>query len=78
MKDVIIKALKTFAQAFIGTIMGYGLVDPSDKSGFKALIIAGVAAGLSALMNVDYKSLEGANKYIEKDKEVSDNTKGNG
>lgn len=78
MKDVILKSIKTFIQAFLACVMGYGLVDPSDKAGYKALIIAGVASGLSALMNVDYKSLEGANKYINKpnkDKEIANEEK---
>lgn len=73
MKDVILKSIKTFIQAFLACVMGYGLVDPSDKAGYKALIIAGVASGLSALMNVDYKSLEGANKYINKTNEEKAN-----
>lgn len=73
MKDVILKSIKTFIQAFLACVMGYGLIDPSDKAGYKALLIAGVASGLSALMNVDYKSLEGANKYINKTNEEKAN-----
>lgn len=73
MKDVILKSIKTFIQAFLACVMGYGLVDPTDKAGYKSLIIAGVASGLSALMNVDYKSLEGANKYINKTNEEKAN-----
>ena len=73
MKDVILKSIKTFIQAFLACVMGYGLIDPSDKAGYKALMIAGVASGLSALMNVDYKSLEGANKYINKTNEEKAN-----
>jgi len=62
MKDIILKAVKTFLQAFVATFMGYGMIDPNDKSLLKSLVIAGIAAGLSAVMNVDYKSLEGVKK----------------
>lgn len=71
-KNIIIKLVKTFIQAFLGCVMGYGLIEPENEAGYKALVVAGIAAGLSALMNVDYKALEGAKEHI-KDIDNNDN-----
>lgn len=68
--DVILKAVKTFIQAFIATVFSYGVIDPTDKGLSKSLIIAGVAGGLSALMNIDYDAIKGVKK--DKDKTDSD------
>jgi hypothetical protein len=49
-KDVLIRALKTFVQAFLAVITT-GLLDITDTNAFKALVIAGVASGISAVWN---------------------------
>ena len=58
MKDIIIKCLKTFVQAFLAVIVSSGIIDVGDKSVLKSVIVAGVASGIAALMNIDYKSIE--------------------
>ena len=50
MRDIIIRAVKTFAQAFL-SVLSLGLANVVDLSSGKALLIAAVAAGISALQN---------------------------
>lgn len=48
--DVVRRAFKTFIQAFIAVIIaGYATVQ--DFNGIKALIVAALAAGISAVWN---------------------------
>lgn len=60
-KDVAIRALKTFAQAFISaisvdTLLGVSDLDMLKKIGV-SMLIAGTAAGISALWNSALKML---------------------
>lgn len=61
-KDVVERALKTFIQAFLGsvTINSFLLVD--DVNGLKAVLcstlIAGVSAGVSAVWNMLINSID--------------------
>lgn len=62
LKDVTIRALKTFAQAFISaisvdTLLGVTDLDMLKKIGI-SMLIAGTAAGISALWNSALKMLE--------------------
>ena len=62
MKDVVIRALKTFAQAFISSIsidalFGVTELDMLKKIGI-SMLVAGTAAGISALWNSVLKMLE--------------------
>lgn len=62
LKDVTIRALKTFAQAFISaisvdTLLGVTDLDMLKKIGI-SMLIAGTAAGMSALWNSALKMLE--------------------
>lgn len=67
MKDIIIKVLKTFIQAFIAVIVSYGVTDFESDSVLKGILIAAVASGIAAIMNIDYKSLEGEKEDINDD-----------
>ena len=62
MKDVAIRALKTFAQAFISSISIDALFGVTDLDMLKkigiSMLIAGTAAGISALWNSALKMLE--------------------
>jgi len=62
MKDVVIRALKTFAQAFISAISIDALFGVTDLDMLKkigiSMLIAGTAAGISALWNSALKMLE--------------------
>ena len=50
MKDLVIRALKTFAQSFVAVFLA-GAVGIVDQDTFVALLIASVAAGLSGVQN---------------------------
>lgn len=60
-KDVAIRALKTFAQAFISAISVDALLGVTDLDMLKkigvSMLIAGTAAGISALWNSALKML---------------------
>lgn len=62
MKDVAIRALKTFAQAFISAISIDALFGVTDLDMLKkigiSMLIAGTAAGISAVWNWALKMLE--------------------
>lgn len=51
-KDIVIRAFKTFIQAFIAVIsISVATTDLTNKEALKALIIGAIASGISALMN---------------------------
>lgn len=50
LKDIAVRAAKTWTQAFLAVITT-GLLDITDTNAFKALVIAGVASGISAVWN---------------------------
>lgn len=50
MKDIAIRALKTFVQAFLATF-SLGLATASTGSAYKALAVASLSAGISAVWN---------------------------
>lgn len=52
MKDILIRALKTFIQGFLGALaVTLPSSDFSDMSVVKSLLIGAIAGGISALMN---------------------------
>ena len=55
-KDILIRAAKTWVQAFLAFI-ATGLLDVTDMNALKALIAAGLAAGFSAVWNAFYNPL---------------------
>lgn len=60
-KDVLIRALKTFVQAFLAVITT-GLLDITDTNALKALVVAGVASGISAVWNAFYNPITSSTK----------------
>ncbi len=50
MNDVVIRALKTFIQTFLATV-AVGVATVADVNGAKALVVAAVAAAISAAWN---------------------------
>jgi hypothetical protein len=50
MSDIIVRAVKTFVQAFL-SVLALGIVNVTSLDALQALAIAGVAAGISALQN---------------------------
>ncbi len=48
MKDILVRAGKTFIQAFIATL---AVATITDNDSMKAALIAGIAAGVSAVWN---------------------------
>ena len=62
--DTIIRALKTFAQAFLGVFVSANFID-LDDTGKTALLISGIAAGVSALMNIDLNNTKTQTKEGE-------------
>ena len=52
-KDIIVRALKTFIQGFLGALaVTLPNSDFSDLSVLKSLLIGAIAAGISAVMNL--------------------------
>lgn len=54
---LLVRAFKTFVQAFLAVLLA-GLTEVSDLSTLRALAVAAVAAGLSAIMNFIVKPEE--------------------
>ena len=51
-KDICIRAAKTFLQAFLGAVSVDVMLANPDKSIWKSMLLGGVAAGISAVMNL--------------------------
>ena len=49
-KDIVIRAIKTFIQAFLSVVI-VSLADITDMTTLKAALIAALAAGISAVWN---------------------------
>ena len=59
MKDILIRALKTFIQGFLGALAVTLLSsDLSNSDVIKSLLIGGIAAGISAVMNLIINSMD--------------------
>ena len=73
MKDVVVRALKTFIQAAISYVCTISFIDIdwSDNTVVGGVILAALAAGISALMNIDWDaiSLEKAVEDVNDDGE---------
>lgn len=53
MKDVLIRAGKTFLQAFLGSLVVFiNTTGSIDKTMLKSAIIGAIASGISAVMNL--------------------------
>ncbi|MDY5929664.1 MAG: hypothetical protein SPJ27_06485 [Candidatus Onthovivens sp.] len=58
MKDILVRAVKTFVQGFLGALaVTLPSSDFSDSKILKSLIIGAVAGGISAVMNLIINSL---------------------
>ena len=58
MKDILVRAVKTFVQGFLGPLaVTLPSSDFSDSKILKSLIIGAVAGGISAVMNLIVNSL---------------------
>ena len=59
MKDIIIRAIKTFIQAIIAyaCTLSFIDVDWGNKTVVMGIVLSGIAAGVSALMNFDWTAL---------------------
>ncbi len=59
MKDILIRALKTFIQGFLGALaVTLPSSDLSNSDVIKSLLIGGIAAGISAVMNLIINSMD--------------------
>ena len=59
MKDILIRALKTFIQGFLGALaVTLPSSDLSNSDVIKSLLIVGIAAGISAVMNLIINSMD--------------------
>ena len=67
MKDIIIRALKTFIQGFFGAlIITLPTTDLTDIALLKSILIGALAMGISALMNFILKLMKGEEIWIKK------------
>ena len=59
MKDVVVRAFKTFIQAAISYVCTISFIDIdwSDNTVVGGVILAALAAGISALMNIDWDAI---------------------
>ena len=55
MSDIAVRSLKTFVQAFFGSLAA-GLMLVNDWNGLKSLVVAAFSAGLAAVMNFIIKT----------------------
>mgnify|MGYP004555554415 FL=1 len=59
MKDILIRALKTFIHGFLGALaVTLPSSDLSNSDVIKSLLIGGIAAGISAVMNLIINSMD--------------------
>ena len=70
-KDIIIRAIKTFIQGFLGSLIVFINNNATfDEKMFKSALIGALAGGLSALMNFILQILEkGDEKKAKRTKE---------
>ena len=57
-KDIAVRAGKTFIQAFLGAISIDTVMANPDRSVWKSMLLGAVAAGISAVMNFAIQALE--------------------
>ena len=71
MKDVVVRALKTFIQAAISYVCTISFIDIdwSDNTVVAGVILAALAAGISALMNIDWEAVSMEKALEEADDE---------
>ena len=50
-KDILFRALKTFAQAFMGAISIDVMFSTTDRNIWRSMLLGGIAAGFSAVWN---------------------------
>ena len=58
LKDIGIRAAKTFVQAFLGSISIETVLATTDKSVVRSMLISATAAGISAVMNLILAAIE--------------------
>ena len=58
LKDIGIRAAKTFVQAFMGAVSIDVLTATTDRSVWKSMLLGGVAAGISAVWNLVLNALD--------------------
>ena len=73
MKDILIRAVKTFIQAFLAAfLIGTNNLTSLDKKVLESALLGGLAAGISAVMNLlanlldkgEWKNGTNKNEYI--------------
>lgn len=62
LKDIGIRAAKTFIQAFLANISIETVLASNDRSLVRSMLISATAAGISAVMNLALAALE--NDYL--------------
>ena len=74
MKDVVVRALKTFIQAAISYVCTISFIDInwSDNAVVAGVVLAALAAGISALMNIDWDAVSMEKALEEVDDEEDD------
>lgn len=58
LKDIGIRALKTFVQAFMSAVSIDVLTATTDRSVWKSVLLGGIAAGISAVWNLALHALD--------------------
>lgn len=68
-KDILIRALKTFIQGFLGAlVVTLPNADITSSDVLKSLLIGAIASGISAVMNI-FINAYGSKKELEKENE---------
>lgn len=65
MKDIAVRAAKTFVQAFMGAVSIDILFATTDRSVWRSVLLGGIAAGVSAVWNFALRELGGEKNDTE-------------
>lgn len=72
-KDIIIRAIKTFVQGFLGALaVTLPNADITSTEMLKSLLIGAIASGISAVMNIFINAWKSSNEILEEIEEKKD------
>lgn len=61
LKDILVRAAKTFVQSFMGAVSIDIITATTDRSIWRSVLLGGIAAGISAVWNFIYNEIKEEN-----------------